>query len=765
MSSLIYRGAARDWTERLPLGDGSFGAMCQGATPHARFALNHDTVWSGEWPQASAGPDEAEARDALALARDYLSNGRIQAAEQQLRRLQSGHSQAYLPFAELEIRRDGRSTLLPERTLDLVDGVHEVSDAGVCETTFVYQGVLVHRVRGARVTGLNLTTQLWVIGNAHTSDERHLLVRLPVDVAPRHEPASPPARWGDGTERVVEGAVVARILPADATGQTVLVAGATTFDRIGHAPVGSASDALRRARTLIDAAAQQGPDGLERAHRDSHRAVMQRVQLVTSLERERDVRSTDERVRLAAESGDPLAADPALAALLFDYGRYLLWSSSRPGSLPATLQGIWNENMQPPWSSNYTVNINTEMNYWGAYVAALPETAMPFADLVVALSERGTETARRLYGAPGWVCHHNTDAWAFTEIAGAGNGDACWAFWPMGGPWLIQQLWEAVDFGAASTSDVEAWWPAIRGATEFGLAWLRRDENGEWVTSPATSPENTYRRPSGGVAGVDVTSALDLQLLRTLFRITAAAADRLGIGNDPVVATARARAAELPETPRVGSDGLPIEWANEYRADDIHHRHVSPLFWQYPGGGVGTDADRDAARALLLSRGDGSAGWSVVWKAVLWARLHRADKVTDILRHLFRPSHEMDGPYGGGLCSNLLASHPPFQIDGNLGYIAALAETLVQSHDGIELLPALPPALSDGEARGLIARPGIVVSMRWRGGQLVEASLRSLGETRTVRVKWGTFELTCTIERRNAITLLPRDFISAAPNQ
>lgn len=748
--------------ERLPLGDGSLGAMCQGSTPYARFTLNHDTAWSGAWPRVSAAPDETIAREALRRARECLAAGRIREAENELLRLQSSHSQAYLPLADLEIRRSGPTTLLPARTLDLREGVHEVRDEGVVETTFIHRGVFVHRVSGAHVTGVHVTTPLWATGRGRSEGERHLVMRLPVDVAPAHEPGSPPVRWGDGSDKVVEAAVVVRILPPDGASQTVLATVATTFDRLGQAPRGTVADALRRARGLLDEATGIGADQLERAHREAHGAVMDRVRLVTSPEL-RDAIPTDERVRAAAATGDPLRADPGLAALLFDYGRYLLWSASRPGSLPATLQGIWNQRIQPPWSSNYTININTQMNYWGAHVAALPEAAEPFADLVLAVAESGVETARRLYDAPGWVCHHNTDAWAFTEIAGAGEGDACWAFWPMAAPWMIQQLWEAVEFGAASDHDIAAWWPAIRGAAEFGLAWLRREPDGAWITAPATSPENTYRLDNGDVVGIDLTSALDLQLLRSLFRITDAAADRLGIRNDPVVALARERVSELPAVPRIGSDGTPIEWAAERVADDPHHRHVSPLFWLYPGDGRGADADRAAAAALLHRRGDDSAGWSVAWKAALWARLHRPDKVSDILRHLIRPSHEMDGPFGGGLYPDLLASHPPFQIDGNLGFVAALAEAIVQSHDGIELLPALPSALADGEVRGLVARPGVAVSIRWRGGELVDASLRALAGVRTVRVRWKDAEIMRTIGEETETRLLPADFAASEP--
>lgn len=762
-SVLTYRGAAEDWMQRLPLGDGALGAMCQGATPYARFTLNHDTAWSGSWPRPEEGPTASAARAALARARDHLTAGRAAAAERDLAELQSGHSQAYLPFADLEIRRDGPTTLLPSRVLDLIEGTHEVDDGGVAETTFIHDGVLVHRVRGARVTGVHVTSPLWTTGRGRTADGVHLVVRMPVDVAPGHEPGSPPVRWGDGSETVVEGAVVVRVLPADDDGQSVLATISTTFAGIGRAPQGSGADALTAATARLDAAAAIGAAELEHRHRAGHRAVMERVRLSVVADPPPPERSTAERVRIAAADGDPVRSDPALAVLLFDYGRYLLWSASRGGTLPATLQGIWNHSMQPPWSSNYTVNINTEMNYWGAHVAALSESTVPFADLLLAVAESGRRTARTLYDAPGWVCHHNTDAWAFTGIAGAGVGEANWAFWPQAGPWLIQQLWEAAEFGVASDAEIAAWWPAIRGAAEFSLSWLHRDADGRWSTAPATSPENTYRDADGFSVGIDTTSALDLQLMRRLFRIVDAAATRLGVTDDPVVADARLRADELPRTPDIGRDGLPVEWARERVAEDPHHRHVSPLFWLYPGEADGAAEDLEAAAAMLARRGDDSAGWSVAWKAALWARLGRPDKVDDILAHLIRPSHEMDGPFGGGLYPDLLASHPPFQIDGNLGYVAAIAETLVQSHDGIELLPALLPAWTEGEVVGLVARPGISVSIRWADGALQEARLRSRAGTHRIRVHWRGAQAVRVIDSDHDTILLPGDFAVAGP--
>lgn len=396
------------------------------------------------------------------------------------------------------------------------------------------------------------------------------------------------------------------------------------------------------------------------------------------------------------------------------------------------------------------------MNSWSAYPTDLPETGEPLIDFVLALADAGEATARRLYDAPGWVAHHNSDAWLFSNPVGAGHGDARWTAWPLAGAWFARNLWESVAFGESTAERI---WPAVRGAAEFALAWHHRDGTGAWSTAPATSPENAYLIDGRAVA-VDATTAMDQSLLHDLFGITEALATRLGLEDDPVVVAARERRVLLDAEPRIGSLGTVIEWAAEHPEEDPHHRHVSPLYGLYPGPGLWSHPAREAAAATLHRRGDDSSGWSLVWKLALWARLGRGDKVSDLLRLMFRAAGESDAPWRGGLYPNLFAAHPPFQIDANLGFPGVLAEALLQSQDGIHLLPALPAELATGSATGLVARPGIRVDLQWRDGRLERAALRARTPSAEgdVVIRYRGAQLVRTVTMHEASEIAATDF-------
>ena len=752
MGELRYDAPAERWVECLPLGNGRLGAMVDGALPRMTFHLNDGTAWSGSpASELRDAPDAATAADALARSRAALADGDVRAAEEAVRGLQSRYSQAFLPFADLVLEIGGADASGTEpalagsapyrRLLDLPSGVHAVRAGALTVSSFAsgVDGVLVIVVDGAdpallATTSVALDSQLRVLARAERGDEQALLLRMPSDVAPGHEPDVPAAVWDDAPGAALEGALVTRRIDA---GHRVawLVATETTYTAPGRAPAGDAASAADRALARIDRAAAHGLDALRDRHEAEHRAAMGRVRIDLGDEPAGEL-ATDARLRAAASAPEgALAHDPALAALVVDYGRYLLWSSARPGGLPPNLQGIWNAEMRPPWSSNYTVNINTEMNHWASFTAALPETAAPLREFVRALAEHAVAATRRLYDAPGWTVHHNTDAWGFAAPAGRGGADPRWAAWPMGGAWLARHLWEPVAFGAASDAELAESWPAIRGAAEFALHWHHRDARGDWSTAPSTSPENAYLAADGAPAALDRASAMDLALLRDLFEIVVAAADRLGLGDDPVAVDARDRLAVLPDAPAIDDGGRLREWSEPRTEEDPHHRHVSHLYGLYPGAGGWDDAHRAAAAATLERRGDESTGWSLAWKLALWARLGRGDKVGDLLELLLRPADDVTGEWAGGLYPNLLAAHPPFQIDGNLGAVAGVLEALVQSHDGcIELLPAPPPALTHGSVRGVVARPGIEVDVDWAHGELVRATVRAHRGAAGIRV-------------------------------
>ncbi|GAA1997892.1 glycosyl hydrolase family 95 catalytic domain-containing protein [Microbacterium pumilum] len=769
-SQIAFRAPARSWLDCLPLGNGSLGAMLDGDPSVTLMRLNDDTAWSGS-PRSELGGGAIGAADAahqLALARAAIDADDPVAAEAALRPLQVPWSQAYLPFATVALGRAAETDGDYRRMLDLGTGIHELVAGTLREESFTsaVHGVFAHRIQGAGDIRVELSSPHHVLRSWNGPDEAGVLIRLPSDVAPGHEPESPAAVWSDDAGSSIEGALVVGIArEGDAT--LVVVATETTFAGLGRPLEGTAETAAGRARARVDRALQDGWTVVRAAHVADHTGLLGGVELdlgKAPIADDGGELSLDERLaRAETHSGGAVAADPALVALLFDYGRYLLAASSRPGSLPATLQGIWNDEMRPPWSSNYTININTQMNYWSAYSTGLPECGEPLLDFVSALAVAGTPTARRLYDAPGWAAHHNSDAWLLTNPVGAGHGDARWTAWPLASLWLVTHISDAVAYGAISAERLAELWPAVRGAAEFALAWTREDPDGRWVTSPATSPENAYRTDAG-IAAVDSTTAMDLTLVRAACAAAVVVGARLGVTSDEVVDAARSLVERLPAEPAIAADGSIREWSRDRVGEDPHHRHVSHLVGLYPGTTVWSPAARDAAGVTLTRRGDESSGWSVVWKAILWARLGRGDRAADVMNLLFRRADRLEGPFAGGLYANLFAAHPPFQIDANLGFPALIAEMLVQSHDGIELLPALPPALADGRVRGLVARPGVEVDLSWGDGSLVEVRLRALagGEGDSLRVRYAGVELVRELPADGELVLRSVDFRQSA---